>query len=512
MIMHLKLPTFRVTRSWPPRRAVAFTMGVLALALPVAAPAGATAATATAAYAVSHPASKAQPAPASTAVQTALVEVPTGDLDGLLADLPVSDLGLTHAQLASLLAGAGGSGLSGQTTALTTLLSSLLGVNPNATLGELSATVQSDPLLGPLLTLAGTELTPTTIAAALSPEQLATLLANLTAGAEGSQLARLLSGLAGTLTPEQSATLQTILGALTAELSTEGLATLRTALAALPTGLSEEALAALTPAQLAGVVDGLFATAAPSQLEPVVTGLLSDLTLGSGTAGSLATALGVPLQTLASTLGEPGGEGFAGLPLLAAPLAKSGQVMGLLDRTRGLAVGLLTPEGEGNGGSGSGSGGGGSSGGGSGGQGGGTGQGPAGSAGGGAAGAGGSSSAGTGGLTVVLDLPSAPSRAPAATAQPARLRILSHRVRGRVATLVLLAPAAGRIAVRGRGVRATATRVGRRERVTLTAVLAKGTAAALRARHRRLRVRLTATFLPSRGGAASTAATTVSFA
>ncbi len=291
-----------------------------------------------------HPASATQVAPASAAVHTALVEVPIGDLDGLLADVPVSDLGLSNAQLASLLASAGGSGLSGQTTALTTLLSSLLGVNPNATLGELSATLQSNPILGPLLALADKELTPTTIAAALSPEQLATLLANLTAGAEGSQLARLLSGLAGTLTPEQSATLQTILGALTAELSGEGLATLRTALAALPTGLSDEALAALTPAQLAGVVDGLFATAAPSQLEPVVTSLLSGLTLGSGTAGSLATALGVPVQTLASTLGETGGEGFAGLPTLTGTLPRSGQVMGLLDRTRDLAVGLLTLE------------------------------------------------------------------------------------------------------------------------------------------------------------------------
>ncbi len=60
--------------------------------------------------------------------------------------------------------------------------------------------------------------------------------------------------------------------------------------------------------------------------------------------------------------------------------------------------------------------------------------------------------------------------------------------------------------------RATTHRIGKSERVTLTAVLTRGTAATLRARHRPLRVRLTATFLPARGGATSTAVTTVSFA
>jgi hypothetical protein len=512
MIMHLKPPTLFVARQRSGRRVAALTLGLLTLALPASAAAATTGATRQETSAI-------QPAPASTAVHSALVEVPTGDLDGLLADLPVSDLGLSNAQLASLLAGAGGSSLSGQTVALSTLLSSLLGVDPNATLGELSATVQGNPVLGTLLALAGSELTPATIAAALSPEQLSTLLANLTAGAEGGQLAQLLSGLAGALTPEQSATLQTILGALTAELSSEGLATLRTALGVLPTGLSEEALTALTPAQLAGVVDGLFATAAPSQLEPVVSDLLSGLTLGSGTAGALATALGVPLQTLASTLGEAGGEGFAGLPMLTGTLPGSGRVMGLIDRARGLAVGLLSPESEGGGGTGEGDSGGGSGGGNGGGSGeqggssgGNAGQGPVGSAGpSGATGSGGGS--GSGSLTVLVGAPGAsPSPISHAGAPATKLRILTQRVRGRSATIVILAPAAGRIVMRGHRVRATAVRVGKSQRVTLTAVLAKGVAATLHTRHRHLRVRLTATFTPSRGGASSTTATTVSFA
>jgi hypothetical protein len=111
----------------------ALAVGLLALLLPATAGASAYAKPTT------------QPTPATDGVHTALVEVPTGDLDGLLAHLPVSDLGLTHAELAGLLASAGGSGLNGQTAALTTLLSSLLGVNPNATLGELDSAVQSNP-------------------------------------------------------------------------------------------------------------------------------------------------------------------------------------------------------------------------------------------------------------------------------------------------------------------------------------------------------------------------------
>jgi hypothetical protein len=523
--MHLKPPTFLGARLRPCCHVATLAIPLLALALPSAASATGAPPTTPGAYSASTDAARHAESVArsttSTAVHGELLEVPTGDLDGLLADLPASDLGLSNAQLASLLASAGGSGLSGQTAALSTLLSSLLGVDPNATLGELSATVQANPVLGALLALAGTEVTPAGIAAALSPEQLSTLLANLTAGAEGGQLAQLISGLAGTLTPEQSATLQTILGALTAELSSEELATLRTALAALPTGLSEEALASLAPAQLADVQDELFATAAPSQLEPVVRDLLGGLTLGSGTAGSLASALGVPLQTLASTLGEAGGEGFAGLPMLTGTLPASGQVMGLIDRTRGLAVGLLTPESEregvGGSGGGSGSGGGGGTGSDPGGQGSsgsgsgsgdGTGQqGPAGSTG--ASGASGSGASVA--LTTLAVMPGA-SASPASRAMGARIRILAHRVRGRVATIVLLAPAAGRITVRGHGVRATVLRIGRSQRVTLKTVLARGLAASLRAHRRHLRVRLTATFLPARGGASSTAATTVSFA
>jgi hypothetical protein len=328
--MRAYLHTCSAARSRLCRHLAALTVGLLALTLPAVAGASV------------HIKPTTQPTPATASVHTALVEVPTGDLQTLLASLPVSDLGLTQAQLATLLTNAGGGSLSGETSTLTTLLSSLLTAHPSATLGELSSTVQSDPVLGLLLTLAGKELTPATIAAALSPEELSTLLANLTSGADTGQLEQLLSGLAGTLTPEQQATLKTILGALAEGLPAEGLAKLRTALAALPTGLSEGELAGLSPAQLAGVVDELFTTATPTQLAPVVNDLLSGLALGSGTAGSLATTLGVPLQTLASSLDETGGEDFSALPTLTGTLGQSGQVVGLLDRTRGLAHGLLT--------------------------------------------------------------------------------------------------------------------------------------------------------------------------
>ncbi len=381
-------------------------------------------------------------------------------------------------------------------------------------------------------------LTPEEVLSEFSPDELSAFLGHLTETVTPTQIQKLLASLAGdNLSGEEATALSAIVGALTQGLSSEQLAQLRTDLASLPTGLSAGELAALDPAQLATVLDGLFATASPTELTPVVSQLLGGLTWGTGTTESLAEGLGVPVATLASVLGEAGASGFSGLPVVTSELGSTGQVVGLVDRTRGLALGLLAPEeaqGEGEGGEeahggageGSGTGEGGSgagegegsagNGSGSGSAPGGSGAGGSGSGSGGNGGSGGSGLPGSG-LTVTITLPPTPTPASAgATASAAapkttQIKVLSHRVRGRVATIVLQAPSAGTLVLSGPGVRTTTAKLRSGGRVTLTASLSQARIASLRRTRHHLRVVLKAAFKPT-AGSSSSATATVTFA
>jgi hypothetical protein len=367
--------------------------------------------------------------------------------------------------------------------------------------------------------------------AALSPQALEGFLAQLTQSVTPTQIQQLLAGLAkGNLSGEELTSLHAIVGALTQGLSTEGITALRTQLGKLATGLSEGELAALQPAELAQLIDSLFTTATPTEIAPLVGSLLSGLNWSDGTTESLAQTLEVPVSTLASTLGEAGSSGFSSLPVLTSEVGPKGQVVGVLDRAHNLALGLLGAEGgePGNGGSGSGgsgSGGSGSGGSGSGGSGGGSGSGNSGS--GSNPGSSGNSSSGAGGnggsagsglpgsdLTLTLTLPSADtSRAnsPSSAVKSTKVQVLSKRVRGRIATVALQVPSAGRLVLSGRGVRTTTAKLSKGGRVTLTASLSSARMASLRRTHQHLRVRLTARFKSTKGSSSS-AAFTVTFA
>jgi hypothetical protein len=473
-----------------------------------------------------------QPNSAQPQVQAALVEVPTNKLSqsGLLGTLPVSDLGLGESELSKLLAGLGGGALTGKETTLATLLAGLLGGKPSATLQELVGKIKANPVLATLLTLSGKNVTVEEVLAKLTPETLDNLLHQLTEGATTTQLQQLLASLAGSVpSGEEAAALHTIVQALTQGLSTEGLAQLRSDLGALSTGLNKGELETLDPAQLAEVVDGLFVSATPTQLTPVVGDLLSTVKLGAGTTQSLAESLGVPVQSLASALGETGQEGFSSLPVNTGELASTGQVMGVVDRAKGLALGLLgVKEGEeeggsggsggsGNGGSGNGgSGNGGGAGNGGSGNGGNGGSSPSGSGVGGSGGQGGSGTPGSG-LTVTITLPATAStgatgnssRSVAKSTTP--LKVLHHSVRGHTATLLLQVPAAGTLVLSGRGVHPATVKVRKGGRVTLRALLSSASIASLRRGHHHLRVRLKAVFKPAKGSSSSTAIT-VTFA
>src|ERR1700730_4532565 len=108
----------------------------------------------------------------ATGIKAAVVEVPSGNLSGVLSAAPVSSLGLGNAEVGALLGGLGGGVLGTQTSALTTLVGSLLGGNPNATLSELTEKVKEDPALALLLSLAGKSLTPEEVVVGLSPAEL----------------------------------------------------------------------------------------------------------------------------------------------------------------------------------------------------------------------------------------------------------------------------------------------------------------------------------------------------
>ena len=304
----------------------------------------------------------------------------------------------------------------------------------------------------------------------------------------------------------------------------------------------ESALGSLSLEQLVG---SLLSSAKPqeqlaTELSTLAGGLLGEL----GTEGKLTGLLGseptggfIPksvkevaeeLKSTPEAVSGELGETTQQLPetatMLTAPLA-TGKLAGLAPAVKGLALGLLgggSPEGGGGEGSGKGSGngsGGSGEGKGSGGAGEGSGKGSGedkGSGSGGGGGQGGPGGTGSGGpagtTTILLTLPGAPStQSAAAGGELGKVGVLSHRVRGHRATIVLHVPAAGTVTLTGWGLHTLSRQAAKAERLTLSASLAKAAAASLRRdRHHRLPVKLEVSF-KSTSGSSSSATVTVIF-
>jgi hypothetical protein len=278
--------------------------------------------------------------------------------------------------------------------------------------------------------------------------------------------------------------------------------------------------------ELAGLAGGLFGElGAEHKLE----GLLGDSELTGGFGPESVKEAAEQLNTTPEVVSEELGQTATQLPesttMLTAPL-KDGKLAGVAPAAKGLVTGVLNnlakaPEGEeggGKGGSGEGSGKGGSGedkgsgegkssgeGKGSGngeGKGSGSGEGKGGSGEGkGSGGQGGTSSGGSGGsTTVLLTVPA--TTAPATKQTTGKVSILSHRVRGHVATVVLRVPAAGTVTLAGKGVRGTSMQAAQAERLTLRANLSRAASASLH-RHHRLVERLNASFHPTSGSSSS---------
>jgi hypothetical protein len=386
--------------------------------------------------------------------------LPTEDLEQVLSTLPVSDLGTTgnvSKEVAQILSG----------------LPALNGLTLNKLEQSLSDLLKTLPAS-------------TTLAELLKPGSgLKSTLESTLNGALGG----LLGGLLG------SSPASTLLGAIGSKT---------------PTELVDQLLSEVTePAKLSQLLNEIAGGLSPTSLNTLLQGLLGTTMTAdfvTGTVKSVAETLGTPTESLVTDLNLP-----ETTQALTAPL-DNGKLLGLLDGVGGLNLSLLGSE-TGSGGSG-GSGGAGGSGSGSEG---GAGSGSSGSGSGGSGDSSGGSSGTPGGTTLVINTPvtpspsSPPASGSATTAAAGKLKILSHKVRGDVATLVLQAPAAGKIALGGSGVRSVRRETAKAERVTLRAVLSKAGVASLRHRHHRLQVTLKASFKQT-GGPSSSATVAVTFA
>jgi hypothetical protein len=439
-----------------------------------------------------------RPAPAARRQTTPGELLSAGKLEELLAQLPLSSLSAT--QLAHYLAGLEGMGAlaglqgllghdlgtAGAEGALAEAIEQLKLGNPSATLGELTNVKDLLPSL------------------------------------EG-QLAGLLKLLGSPLSAEQKADLEHALGSL---------------------DLDQLASSLLGSAQPSEQLAGELSTLAGGLFGELGSGELSSL-LGSSLTGGFAAkserTVAEELHSTPTAVSEALGQTTPPLPetttMLTAPLT-SGGLVGVAPAVKGLAMGLLGDAGAGEGGkgtgegesgSGSGEGGKGSGEGGSGTGGGSKGSGEGGSGTGqGGNGAGGGSQGGSnegghggqggsaGGTTIVVTLPSALSSTQAASTvakhTPGKVRILSYRVSGHAATLVLQVPSAGRVLLAGVGVRSAGAHAAKAERLTLRVSLSKAVVASLRkSRRHRLAVKLTASFKPA-AGSGSSATVAVTFA
>ncbi len=412
--------------------------------------------------------------------------LPAGELEKLLSNLPLKDL--SAAQLAHYLA---------ELEGISVLAELKLGLLSHKELGAggleeslLKAIEQLGPgaKLGELANIKG-------------------LLPALEAALEG-KLGGLLSVLLGAL-PGAGSGLESALGSLSLEQLVGSL---------LSSAKPQEQIAD----ELSSLAGGLFGELGT---EGKLKGLLGAELTG-GFAPKSVREVAEELKSTPAAISKELGQTTSQLPetatMLTAPLTE-GKLAGLAPAIKGLALGLLgggSPEGEGGGKGSSGEGSGNGSGSGSGGSGEGKGSGGAGegsgSGSGGSGGQGGPGGTGSGGstgtTTILLTPPGAPStQGAAAKGALGKVGVLSHRVRGHLATIVLRVPAAGTVTLAGRGLHTTSRQAAKAERLTLSASLAKATAASLhRGHHHRLPIKLKVSFKPT-SGSSSSATVTVTF-
>jgi hypothetical protein len=247
--------------------------------------------------------------------------------------------------------------------------------------------------------------------------------------------------------------------------------------------------ASAKPEELLGSVLG---AANPEAVKTLLGSVLSGEPFSTATVGELAGQIGTTTEGLAKAVNMTTSQ----LPETALALTSklaSGKTLGALNSITGPVLALLEGKPP-SGGSGSGSGGG---------NGGSGGTGGAGSNGSGSGGAGANGSS-TGTTLIVNNVLAQPASSAAAgsASRKGAVRVLSHRVKGRTATIVVQVPGAGRLAVSGKGVVSQRREASQAERITLRVGLTKAGAASAR-RRRHLAVPIKIAFSPAAGASSS---------
>jgi hypothetical protein len=214
----------------------------------------------------------------------------------------------------------------------------------------------------------------------------------------------------------------------------------------------------------------------PERLQSLLGTILNGEAFSKSTEEELAHQLGTTPSGLASQLGKTTEQLPAAAMALLAPLA-NGEKLGVLPSASGLTVALVKRAGE-----------------------------TVGSTGG-TGGLGGSGAGNTPGasVTVTTTPAAAPTSASAGVAgvKAGKLRIVSHRVRGRTATVVIEVPAAGNLSAGGKGIRSIRREAAKAERVTIHPGLTKSGTSSLRRHHRKLKVPVKVSFKPVAGPSSS---------
>jgi hypothetical protein len=236
-----------------------------------------------------------------------------------------------------------------------------------------------------------------------------------------------------------------------------------------------------TSANPTQLIDQLLEGLNPATLEGLIGSLPSGSPVQSIDLGELAAELSKTPQELTEALGQT----LATLPETAKGATQAlanGDELALIKGLEGLNFGLVerTTEGAGLGGSNS-------------------------------SGADGGNGGTPAPTTIVISMPagSAPSASPAsaAAAALAKVKIVSHKVSGNKATLVVQVPSAGKLTLSGSGFKKVTQEAAKAERMTIHTTLTKARAASLRKHRRKTRVKLTSTFVPVSGHSSAASAT-----
>jgi hypothetical protein len=247
------------------------------------------------------------------------------------------------------------------------------------------------------------------------------------------------------------------------------------------------------------LIEQVLGASDPESLQTLLGSTLTGEPFTTSTEEEVAHSAGTTAEGLASDLDTTSSQLPANAKALTAPLT-DGKTLGVLDALDGVDLGVLgTPHEEAPAGAGGGSGG----------AGGGGSNGSAGGSGGSGGAAGGSPTA-PDGVTLVVNEPaaqgaSAPRQSTVATL--AKVKILEHKLRGDVLTLLVQAPAAGRLTIAGKDLRSVSRQTDKAERVTLHAVLTKAALASLRRYRRHTRLTLDAYFAGVDGQSSKAGAT-----